>query len=257
MIRTQSTRLTGRQPHRDVLRGAAHFSRADNQRCCGYGQGVSRSDWAISTINIIDHRLVRAHDAAREDHIVLSLSLHSSLLVYSLFPPQPTLHDGKVAEIAPDLHRLQPRLLSQAFVLDPRALLSIDKAVHLQIQPAGWRVSPVRQQRLRSVMLAVASRLSFPGCTVRWTHHVLADEQLALRCHSRGTRLEDLHGLHIRPVVDNVAEEVDLRFLDRGLFEEVQGGKRGNSGIHKLGKVVNEVLSRQISFAMNQTFGGY
>jgi len=86
MIRNQSTRLAGRQPHRDVLRGAAHFSTADNQRCCGYGQGVSRSDWAISTINIIDRRLVRAHDAAREDHIVLSLSLHSSLLVYSLLP---------------------------------------------------------------------------------------------------------------------------------------------------------------------------
>jgi len=105
-------------------------------------------------------------------------------------------------------------------------------------------------------VLAVASRLSFPGCTVRWTHHVLADEQLALRCHSRGTRLEDLDGLHIRPVVDNVAEEVDLRFPDRGLFEEVQGGKRGSSGVHKLGKVVNEVLSRQISIAINQIFAG-
>jgi hypothetical protein len=84
---------------------------------------------------------------------------------------------------------------------------------------------------------------------------VLADEQLALRRHSRGTGLEDLDGLHIRPVVDNVSEEVDLRSLDRGLVEEVQGSKRGSPGIHKLGKVVNEVLSRQISVVMGWILG--
>lgn len=160
---------------------------------------------------------------------------------HALLPSEPALHDTQITQVAPYLRHLQARPFGEIFILGSRTLLGIDERVHLQIQPAGRSVTPIRQQGLRR-LLSPRRWTLFTASPVRGADHMLADQQLALRCHGRRTALQDLHCLLLRPVVNDVAHEVDLRPLHGWLLEEVHGHEPDGSALREVCKVVLHVL---------------
>lgn len=98
------------------------------------------------------------------------------------------------------------------------ALLGIDNGQHLKIQPARKAGAPVRQQRLRGGIGPLLGAVCGP---VAGSDDVLADEQLAVRCHGRRELAKDLAGLGVGPVVDDVAQKVDVGAFGLIFLKEV------------------------------------
>ena len=141
--------------------------------------------------------------------------LGANLVHTELGVRQGNLNQADLASDGPELVQVETSLLDDVAELGGLALNTVDDGQDTQVSGVGESgvVTIVGGERSRG---RGKSRVAVGG-----VHDLVTDEDSAARSHSSLDALEDLHAVVIGPIVDDVAQPVNIGVLDGVLLEEV------------------------------------